>query len=73
MKKAMSCLILLWGLYLGLHNGYVALWDTDRADPVQVFPYRAAVYPKIDQNALEDGIPIQDQQHLKSLLESFLS
>jgi len=60
-------------LYMGLHNGYLALWQTGAPDPVTVFPYRAALYPKIDQAALNEGIPIQTPAHLKQLLEDFLS
>lgn len=64
---------LLLGLYLGLHNGYVALWDTNHQKPLEVFPYRCSVYPKIDQNQLEKGIPIDNENALKAILGDFLS
>ena len=64
---------LLLGLYLGLHNGYIALWDSNSAKPLEVFPYRCSVYPKIDQTQLEKGIPIDSRDGLKAILEDFLS
>ena len=64
---------LLIGLYLGLYNGQVALWDTGSQTPVEVFPYNCSVYPKIDQQQLQEGIPIHSRNELKSLLEDFLS
>lgn len=72
MKKR-ALVFLLLGLYLGLHNGYITLWSTEQSQPVQVFPYRAALYPKADQQALCQGIPISDEEHLHKLLEDFLS
>lgn len=65
--------LLLIGLYLGLHNGYLALWSSDRSEPDQVFPYRASLYPKCDRDALERGIPIAGNEQLKHVLEDFLS
>lgn len=73
MKKRVCAILLLLSLYLGLHNGYIALWREGEPEPVQVFPYRAALYPKLDQAALEKGIPISDTETLKKLLEDFLS
>ncbi len=65
--------LLLLALYLGLHQGYLALWNSDIPEPVAVFPYRAEVYPKIDQAALDSGIPVENQAHFKALMEDFLS
>lgn len=73
MKHAAFLAALVLTLYMGLHNGYLALFDVGATAPVRVFPYRAAVYPKIDQAALAEGIPIASASHLKQLLEDFLS
>ena len=73
MRKRLRIALLVLGLYLGLHNGYLALWRTGNTKPEQVFPFKVALYPKIDQEALEKGIPIQDKEGLRKLLEDFLS
>lgn len=73
MKRLVSGVILLIGLYLGIHNGYLALFQTGSQTPELMLPYRAAVYPKIDQQKLSEGIAIESPQHLKRLLEDFLS
>ena len=73
MRKWLLTTVLLLGLYLGLHNGYLALWRSGCPEPEKVFPFKVALYPKIDQSALEKGIPIDDEDALKKLLEDFLS
>ncbi len=73
MKRALCTAALALLLYMGLQDGYLALWRTGSAQPVEVFPYRAALYPKIDQSALRAGIPVASAEHLKQLLEDFLS
>ena len=74
MKKACRLLtVFMLSFYLGLYNGYIALWNSEEPQPVQVFPYRADAYPKIDQSALGRGIPITSQEDLTQLLEDYLS
>lgn len=73
MYKHLCTLLLLLGLYLGIHNGYLALFSSETNTPDRILPYRAALYPKIDQQALEAGIPIESAEQLKILLEDFLS
>lgn len=73
MKFAVCLTALALTLYLGLHNGHLALWDSDTEKPVTVFPYLAEVYPKMDQTALNQGICVRSPAHLKQLLEDFLS
>ena len=73
MKPVCCAAILALSLYLGIHNGYLALFDSEDALPREVLPYKAEVYPKIDQNALQDGIDILSPTHLKQLLEDFLA
>lgn len=73
MKKCIFTIIILFGLYLGIHNGYLALFKGESPLPDTVLPYRAALYPKIDQEALADKIPVKTPAQLKKLLEDFLS
>lgn len=73
MKKHIFSLVIIIGLYLGLHNGYLALYRQQEAPPLQVFPYRAALYPKIDQKALFDGIAVADYQELERLMADLMS
>lgn len=73
MRKIFYVAVFLLGLYLGMHNGNLALWRDGNTEPEKVFPIKVALYPKIDQAALEKGIPIEDTEGLKKLLEDFLS
>ena len=73
MKRLVIAVILLIGLYLGISNGYLALFQTGSQTPELTLPYRATVYPKIDQQDLSKGIVIESYQHFKELLEDFLS
>lgn len=73
MKKRMLSFILVAIGYLGIHNGYLALYDTEQASPLIVLPYRSELYPEEDQNALQKGIPYHSQEELTRLLEDFLS
>ena len=59
--------------YLGLHNGYLAIFNEHDPDPVQVFPYRAEHYPKADTDALRHGIPITSREALTRLFEDYFS
>lgn len=73
MVRRFFCLIMILGLYLGLQDGYIALWEHGAQTPLQVFTYRAALYPNADQQALRDGIPIESETQLRQILEDFLS
>ena len=74
MKKIrISVLACILCCYLGLQGGYVALWDSDAPEPVQVFPYRAEMYPEADQEALRRGIPITSPKMLTRLMEDYFS
>ena len=74
MKKYRSLPILLMlSCYLGLHNGNLALWEQDAAQPYHVFPYSAAAFPAADQAALRQGIPFSTRDQLTQLLEDYLS
>lgn len=72
MKKHVYALLLLTCL-LGLQDGYLALFRGENTTAYHVFPYRAELYPKIDRQALENGIPFSSQEELSQLLEDYLS
>lgn len=66
------CIALL-NFILGIHNGYVALWDSGASAPAQVYSIPAENLPPADQRALAKGIPVTDQAALQRLLEDYLS
>ena len=70
--KRLRAWILCMGFWLGIHNGYIALWK-DGADQPQIFPYRVEMLPEADQNRLRQGIYIQNRQELLRLMEDYLS
>lgn len=59
--------------YLGLYQGYLALWNSERSAPYHIFPYAAETYSHADRTALELGIPFHSQQELTRLLEDYFS
>ena len=73
--KKLACILLLWlfSCYLGLHEGYLTLWQTD--DPTQktVFPYHISMYPPADADLLAKGIPIESRSDLAQRLEDYMS
>ena len=71
-KHIMSCLI-IFGFLLGVQNGYVALWEDGKAEPIRVFPYPASNLPQKDQQALEAGIHLDNKLQLIKLIEDYLS
>ena len=73
--KHLRILSVLFALlcYLGVHNGFLALWDDSKSEPLHVFPYRADIFPQADQQALRHGIPIPSQEELSRLLEDYFS
>ena len=73
MKKRFLTVCLTLGLILGVHRGYVALWDDGAKEPRRIFPYQAASLPPADQAALERGIRVRSRQELNRLIEDFFS
>ena len=73
MKTRILPIILSMICYLGIHNGYLALFDEDQIDPLLVMPYSSKLYPESDQIALRRGIPYTNDQELSRLLEDYLS
>ena len=66
-------LTLIFGLILGIRGGSIALWREGDPDPIRVFPYRAEMLPWEAQDALANGIPIEDLSQLEELAENYLS
>ena len=73
MKRLTLYIVLLFSIYLGLYGENLALFDSSSTKPAHIFPYRVTLYPKIDQDQLRDGIPVESESQLKQLLEDFLS
>lgn len=65
--------LLSLGMILGSFRGYVALFDEEESEPLQVFPYRIEALPPADQAALNNGIPVRSEKELAHLLEDYLS
>ena len=72
-KRKILCSWIAWGLILGIHRGYIALWNETDPLPMEVYPYKAVMLPPSEVRALEAGIPIRDQGHLRFLLMNYLS
>jgi hypothetical protein len=68
-----AAMLLVLGFVLGSFRGYLALWDADRPDPIQIFPCPVSALPEADQDALENGIPARSRMELDRLLEDYLS
>lgn len=65
--------LLLLGLYLGCWKEHIALFCTEAAAPIHVYPVRTEMLPEKDQQALEDTISLSGPDELSALLEDFLS
>ena len=72
-RKQLVTAALMVGFLLGISDGYIALWRDGGKTPVRVFPYKAETLPIADQQALEKGIPLDDDSALIRLLEDYLS
>ena len=64
---------LFFGFLLGVQNGYVALWEDGKPEPIRVFPYSAENLPPTDRQALEEGIHLDSKLQLIQLIEDYLS
>ena len=65
--------VLALSLTLGCWKGYLALFETGKSEPQQIFPRQVTILPAIDQQALADGIIIRSEKRLQQLLEDYLS
>ena len=73
MKRLLRCFILLFIYLLGAHDGFVALWQYGKPQPLEVFPYPLASFPLSDQELLKKGIRIESDGELNRLLEDYFS
>lgn len=66
-------ILLAFFYFLGNYGGYIALFPSEKADPVEIFPYKVSSLPPADQEKLHAGIPIETEQELVHILEDYLS
>lgn len=71
-NRLLSYLLAL-GFLLGIRDGYIALWEDGRQDPLEVFPCRIEMLPEADQRSLEKGIRLENELELARALEDYLS
>ena len=71
-KRTIPFLLALY-LLLGSWKGYVALFDSGKEEPRQIFPCPVDTLPEKDRLALEEKIPIRNQRDLQQALEDYLS
>lgn len=71
--KRVFSLFLLLGFLLGNFKGYLALWDEDDPEPIQIFPCPVSSLPPADQEALDQMIYARSELELSGLLEDYLS
>ena len=60
-------------LLLGNWQGHVALFMRDKDVPLELYPVRLELLPIADQTQLLEGMPIDDPEELKDILEDLLS
>lgn len=73
MKKQIPLLAMIAAvMYLGLSNGYLAIFRKGETSPCQVLPYQASLYPASDRLALQKGIPFSTDEELSKLLEDYI-
>lgn len=65
--------VLVLSLYLGVHNGNLAIFRQGYSVPLQVYTQPVSAFPLKDQRALGAGIPITSKRQLAELLEAYLS
>ena len=65
--------ITLIGFTLGVFRGHLALWKDGAQEPLKVYSVLASAFPEADQKLLSDGIHVQNELELTSLLEDYLS
>ena len=71
-KRSLSLLAVLY-LLLGTWKGYVALFESGREEPRQIFPCPVDSLPETDRAALTGKIPIRNDRDLQQALEDYLS
>ena len=71
--KCLVCHMMLFSYLLGVKDGFITLWKDGIPEPICVFPYLAEFLPPEDQNALQQGIRIDNKPELVHILEDYLS
>ena len=71
--KCLVCHMMIFSYLLGVKDGFITLWKDGNPEPIRVFPYLAEFLPPEDQNALQQGIRIDDKSELVHILEDYLS
>lgn len=71
--KVLLARLMLLGFLLGIYNGRVAIWKEPDPEPWRVLPYCASALPSEVQQVLRQGIRIESEADLDSLLENFCS
>lgn len=66
-------LILVFAMYLGLSNGYLAIFSGKDNTPIQVLPYHESVFTQQERRQLATGIPFTSVAERSRLLEDFTS
>ena len=69
--RVLLCGVLIF--YLGLHNGYLAVFKGKSSQPLYCFERTSDIFPGPDQQALRQGIPFSRRDELARLLEDYLS
>ena len=72
-RKEHLYIITVLSLILGTWKGYVALFEKEINEPVQIFSCPVSSLPAEDQQQLEKGITVRTEQALQQLLEDYLS
>ena len=57
----------------GIHEGKIAIWQSDDPQPKYLLPYSVALLPHNDRIALEKGIRLRSRRELTRFLEDFCS
>lgn len=57
--------------YLGIWEGKLALFETERLSPVQVYDIWIAALPAAEQQRLAEGVPVGDEHTLSALLTDY--
>lgn len=72
-KHSVISSILLFGFFLGIYRGKIAIWKIGIEEPMRVFPYSASMLPESDQKKLQKGIFLDHLEELYPFLEDYLS
>lgn len=73
MERHFCLIVLLLALFLGCHNGFLAIFEASSSIPVEILPYKVCVFPEKDIKLLEKGIPFSTTDELSELLDDYIS